>query len=56
MKIGLPLIGAGIAGGSWDRIEKIIREELWGEDVTIVVWEKDEQFFEYAIHEMMHKW
>jgi len=53
-KISLPLIGAGIAGGNWDRIEKIIREELWGEDVTVVVWEKDESFFEYAIHDMMH--
>jgi O-acetyl-ADP-ribose deacetylase (regulator of RNase III) len=34
--IGLPKIGAGLAGGDWSRIEAIIREELAGEDVTIV--------------------
>lgn len=35
-KIGMPLIGAGLAGGDWTVIEKIIEEELQGEDVTIV--------------------
>jgi len=40
-KIGLPLVGAGLAGGDFDIIEKIIKEELINEDVTIVVWEKD---------------
>lgn len=40
-KIGLPLIGAGLAGGDFDIIETIITEELRGENVTIVVWEKD---------------
>lgn len=40
-KIGLPLIGAGLAGGDWNIIEAIITEELDGEDVTIVKWEKD---------------
>jgi O-acetyl-ADP-ribose deacetylase (regulator of RNase III) len=35
-RIGLPLIGAGLAGGDWPTIEKIIGEELRGEDVTIV--------------------
>jgi O-acetyl-ADP-ribose deacetylase (regulator of RNase III) len=39
-KIGLPLIGAGLAGGDWTIIEKIIEEELEGEDVTVVVWER----------------
>lgn len=39
-KIGLPLIGAGLAGGDWNVISKIIEEELAGEDVTIVIWEK----------------
>lgn len=38
-KIGLPLIGAGLAGGNWDIISKIIDEELKGEDVSIVIWE-----------------
>jgi len=36
MSIGLPKIGAGIAGGDWDRIEKIIKEALVDMDVTIV--------------------
>lgn len=35
-RIGLPLIGAGLAGGSWPRIQRIIEEQLKGEDVTIV--------------------
>jgi O-acetyl-ADP-ribose deacetylase (regulator of RNase III) len=35
-KIGLPLIGAGLAGGDWNIISKIIEEELHDEDVTIV--------------------
>jgi O-acetyl-ADP-ribose deacetylase (regulator of RNase III) len=36
--IGMPKIGAGLAGGDWDKIEKIIQEELIGEYVTIVNW------------------
>ena len=40
-KIGLPMIGAGLAGGDWDVISEIIKEELPTEDVEIVVWEKD---------------
>lgn len=35
-RIGLPLIGAGLAGGDWPRIAAIIAHELAGEDVTIV--------------------
>jgi len=35
-RVGLPLIGAGLAGGDWPTIEAIIAEELAGEDVTIV--------------------
>lgn len=35
-RIGLPKIGAGLAGGDWPRIEAIIIRELAGEDVTIV--------------------
>lgn len=38
-KIGLPLIGAGLAGGDWNVISKIIEEELHGEDITVVIWE-----------------
>ena len=35
-RFGLPLIGAGLAGGDWNIIEKIIEEEMRGEYVTIV--------------------
>jgi len=36
MKIGYPLYGAGLAGGDWNVISKIIDEELKGEDHTLV--------------------
>ena len=36
-RIGLPKIGAGLAGGDWPVIQHIIEEELVGEDVTIVI-------------------
>lgn len=35
-RIGLPKIGAGLAGGDWPTIAGIIDEELAGEDVTLV--------------------
>jgi len=35
-RIGYPLIGAGLAGGNWRIISKIIDEELNGEDHTLV--------------------
>lgn len=35
-RIGLPMIGAGLAGGDWNIISKIIEDELGDEDVTIV--------------------
>ena len=38
--IGLPLIGAGLAGGNWERIKKIIQTELKNMNVTIVHYEK----------------
>jgi len=34
--IGIPKIGAGLAGGDWGRIAAIIDEELANEDVTLV--------------------
>ena len=40
-KIGMPLIGAGLAAGDWKIIEQLIIEELVGEDVTVVIWEKN---------------
>jgi O-acetyl-ADP-ribose deacetylase (regulator of RNase III) len=36
LKIGYPLIGAGLAGGDWNIISKIINEELEGCDHTLV--------------------
>lgn len=33
---GMPMIGAGLAGGDWNVIERIIEEEMRGEYVTIV--------------------
>lgn len=35
-RIGLPLIGCGLAGGDWKIVRQIIIEELANEDVTIV--------------------
>lgn len=35
-RIGIPKIGAGLAGGCWKVIEKIIEEEMKGEDITVV--------------------
>jgi O-acetyl-ADP-ribose deacetylase (regulator of RNase III) len=35
-RIGYPKIGAGLAGGDWDQISKIIDEELIDEDHTLV--------------------
>ena len=40
-RIGLPMIGAGLAGGDWDRIKKIIQTELSDCDVTVVIYKKD---------------
>jgi hypothetical protein len=39
---GLPKLGAGLAGGTWGIIEKIIEEEMIGEYVTIVNWVENE--------------
>lgn len=38
--IGLPLIGCGLAGGSWEIVKKIISEELINMKVTIVHYKK----------------
>jgi O-acetyl-ADP-ribose deacetylase (regulator of RNase III) len=37
MHIGLPQIGAGLAGGDWNRIKEIIMEELIDCRVTVVI-------------------
>ena len=40
-RFGIPMIGAGLAGGDWTVISKIIDEEMAGEDVTLVLWDGD---------------
>ena len=40
-RIGLPMIGAGLAGGNWGIIKEIIGNTLHGEDVTVVVLKRD---------------
>lgn len=40
MHIGLPQIGAGIAGGDWERIKVIIQQELKNCNVTVVIYNK----------------
>ncbi|MCB9223339.1 MAG: macro domain-containing protein [Crocinitomicaceae bacterium] len=38
LKIGYPKIGAGLGGGDWKIISKIIDEELIGEDHTLIIY------------------
>lgn len=38
--IGLPQIGAGLAGGDWNRIKEIIQRELTNCEVTVVIFNK----------------
>jgi O-acetyl-ADP-ribose deacetylase (regulator of RNase III) len=38
--IGLPQIGAGLAGGEWNRIKEIIKQELKDCKVTVVIYDK----------------
>lgn len=37
LRIGIPKIGAGLAGGDWDVIQKIIEKAMPGRDLTLVV-------------------
>ena len=37
LTFGVPKIGAGLAGGDWAIISKIIEEEMEGEDLTLVI-------------------
>lgn len=39
--MALPWIGAGLAGGDWNVILRIIEEEMRGEYVTVIQWEGD---------------
>lgn len=38
--IGLPQIGAGLAGGNWQKIKQIIKDELKNCIVTVVIYKK----------------
>lgn len=38
-KVGMPMIGAGLAGGDWERIRGMIQRELADFDVTVVIYE-----------------
>ena len=38
--IGLPQIGCGLAGGNWDIVKSIIKEELCDMDVIVVIYDK----------------
>jgi O-acetyl-ADP-ribose deacetylase (regulator of RNase III) len=38
--IGMPMIGAGLAGGDWNIIERIINKELSDMEVTVVKFKK----------------
>lgn len=37
LKFGIPKIGAGLAGGDWNIISKIIDEEMLNENLTLVI-------------------
>jgi O-acetyl-ADP-ribose deacetylase (regulator of RNase III) len=38
MHVGLPQIGAGLAGGDWESIKRIIQREFTDCDVTVVIY------------------
>ena len=38
--IGLPQIGAGLAGGDWTKIEEIIKRELYLCTITVVIYKR----------------
>jgi len=38
VKIGLPQIGCGIAGGNWEKVKEIIQRVLSDFDVTVVIY------------------
>lgn len=46
LKVGLPMIGCGLAGGNWGRVKTIIMRELKDCDVTVVIFKKKD-FAEY---------
>lgn len=37
-RVGIPMIGSGLAGGEWAEIEKIISKHFVGRDITVYVY------------------
>ena len=37
--VHMPRIGSGLAGGKWEQVEGIIREELTAADVAVTVYD-----------------
>lgn len=35
IKVAMPMIGAGLGGGSWKVIEAIINDQLWNQQITV---------------------
>lgn len=50
-KVGIPLIGAGLAGGDWDVIEKIIEESSPDLDIEVVVLDEDGKNLVESVYE-----
>jgi len=44
LRVGLPQIGCGIAGGDWDAVSRIIERILTDVDYTIVLWDPSKQY------------
>lgn len=42
--VGLPRIGCGLAGGDWNKVSKIIKEELKDCEVTVVIYPEASMF------------
>lgn len=41
-KFGIPMIGAGLAGGKWEILSKVIEEEMVDEDLTLVIFDPED--------------
>lgn len=41
LRIGIPLIGCGIGGGSWPEVEEMINTEFNDLHITVVIYEQD---------------
>ena len=48
--VGIPLIGAGIAGGDWKEISEVIKKETPNIKITVVVWDGDKENIEKYVN------